>query len=98
MAEERSTSLRSLLRIVVATIIGMYLVSFPMLVYSGHDQYWELSYGFVYSENETVDDVLAFVYYPLYRAARVFVPLDHLRCRLKLGYELPPEQAAHPSQ
>jgi hypothetical protein len=86
------------MRIVVATVIGMYLVSFPMLVYSGHDQYWELSYGFMYSENETADDVLAFFYYPLYRAARVFVPLDHLRCRLKLGYELPTEHPARASQ
>jgi hypothetical protein len=92
MAEERSRSLKSLLRIVVATVVGMYLVSFAILVHFGHDQYWDFGYGFVYSENETVDDVLAFAYYPLYRAARVFVPLSRLRSRLKLGYELPPEQ------
>ena len=56
-------------------------------------------HGFVYSENETADDVLAFLYYPLYRAARVFMNLEHLRLDcLTLGYELPPEQPAREGQ
>ncbi len=57
------------------TLMGLavaYTAAFAVLVIAGHEKDWEGEYGFLYAQDEDVDEVLGNVFAPAYSVAKSF--------------------------